>query len=161
MAASNDIGGIKLTTGPTCLTSRIFVRNLPACTRHELAELCQPYGKVLGSLVYRRLGFVQFSNKKEADLAIENLEYMVFKSNVLYVSNASFRSLKLVVNSLVDMVNEIRAARGEGPGPTLEEYANMEISSGSSEDDYSSELEDYPDLMEYVEQHPNPLDDED
>ncbi|EDV45424.2 uncharacterized protein Dere_GG12822, partial [Drosophila erecta] len=92
--AENDIAGIELTSGPTHLRSRIFVRNLPPCTRQELAMLCVPFGKILGSLVVQNHGFVQFERESEAKSAIEALNHATFQSKVILVSSASFRSLK-------------------------------------------------------------------
>eukprot|EP00099_Drosophila_melanogaster_P016256 NP_569883.1 uncharacterized protein Dmel_CG14628 [Drosophila melanogaster] len=91
--SASDIAGIELTSGPTGLKSRILVRNLPVCTRQELAYLCLPFGEILGSLVTNNQGFIQFARESEAKLAIETLDHTTFKSKVILVSNASFRSL--------------------------------------------------------------------
>ncbi|XP_033168618.1 uncharacterized protein LOC117146487 [Drosophila mauritiana] len=90
----NDIAGIELTSGPTGLRSRIIVRNLPDCTRHELAYLCIPFGRILGSLIVNKQGFIQFSSESEATRAINALDKLVFRSKILHVSNASFRSIE-------------------------------------------------------------------
>ncbi|EDW43755.1 transcription initiation factor TFIID subunit 11 [Drosophila sechellia] len=93
MSVSN-IAGIELASGPTCLKSRICVRNLPPCTREELSLLCVPYGQIVGSLVIDTYGFIQFESLTEANRAIESLDHFLFKSKVLQVSNASISSLK-------------------------------------------------------------------
>ncbi|EDW43769.1 uncharacterized protein LOC6615930 [Drosophila sechellia] len=90
----NDVAGFELTSGPTGLKSRIIVRNLPDCTRHELAYLCVPFGQILGSLIVNKQGFIQYSKESEATRAINALNQIVFKSKVLHVSNASFRSIE-------------------------------------------------------------------
>lgn len=92
--SGSDIAGIKLTSGPTSLRSRILVRNLPPCTREELSFLCYPFGTILGSLVIDNHGFIQFATEREATRAIEALNHSTFKSKDILVSNASFRSLK-------------------------------------------------------------------
>ncbi|EDX16788.1 uncharacterized protein LOC6724808 [Drosophila simulans] len=92
--SGSDIAGIKLTSGPTSLRSRILVRNLPPCTREELSFLCYSLGTILGSLVIDNHGFIQFATESEATRAIEELDHSTFKSKVILVSNASFRSVK-------------------------------------------------------------------
>ncbi|EDW43782.1 uncharacterized protein LOC6615945 [Drosophila sechellia] len=94
--SGSDIAGIELTSGPTGLKSRILVRNLPICTRQELAYLCLPFGEILGSLVDNDHGFIQFARESEAKLAIEALDHTTFKSKVILVSSASFRSLMAI-----------------------------------------------------------------
>ncbi|XP_039500083.1 uncharacterized protein LOC120456996 [Drosophila santomea] len=90
----NNISGIKLSSGPTHLRSRILVRNLPTCTRHELARLCIPFGEILGSLVLGNHGFIQFARESDAKTAIQILDQSIFKSKLILVSSASFRSLR-------------------------------------------------------------------
>nr|NP_659571.1 uncharacterized protein Dmel_CG18823 [Drosophila melanogaster]AAG22376.1 uncharacterized protein Dmel_CG18823 [Drosophila melanogaster] len=75
---------------PTSPRSRIWVRNLPPCTRQELVMLCLPFGKILGSLIVDNEGFIQFARESEATSAIDALDQIVFKSKVLQVSNATF-----------------------------------------------------------------------
>ncbi|XP_043660146.1 uncharacterized protein LOC122624572 [Drosophila teissieri] len=94
MSGGSNIAGIKLSSGPTRLRSRILVRNLPACTRQELARLCHPFGQILGSLVLGSHGFIQFARESEAKTAIEMLDQSTFKSKLILVSSASFRSLR-------------------------------------------------------------------
>ncbi|XP_017045832.1 uncharacterized protein LOC108091235 [Drosophila ficusphila] len=88
------IAGIKLLCGPTRLKSRIFVRNLPNCTREELAAHCMPFGVILGSLVEGKYGYIQFTKESIAQAAIDGLDNSVFKSRFIKVQNASYRSLE-------------------------------------------------------------------
>ncbi|XP_017067487.1 nucleosome assembly protein 1;2-like [Drosophila eugracilis] len=88
--SDTGIGGALLASGLTFLLNRICVRNLPVCTRHELAAICLPYGEIRGSLVCDDIGFVQFASEAQAENAIEALDGSVFKSKVLAVSNACF-----------------------------------------------------------------------
>ncbi|XP_017006479.2 RNA-binding motif, single-stranded-interacting protein 1 [Drosophila takahashii] len=89
------MAGILLANGPTRLKSRILVRNLPPnCSRVELAKVCECFGKILGSRIDGTEGFVQFASESEAENAIEALDKSYFKSHLLDVSNASYRSQK-------------------------------------------------------------------
>jgi len=70
------------------MQSVILVQNLPDCKRHELEELCKPFGEILGTMVMGNDGFVQFVCEDQAEDAIEALDMSTFKSNVLAVRNA-------------------------------------------------------------------------
>lgn len=74
------------------MKNRIFLGNLPTCTREELVSICLPYGKVLGSMVQKNYGFVQFDSEETANKAAAALHKSTFKSNILTVRNASIKS---------------------------------------------------------------------
>ncbi|KAI8034536.1 hypothetical protein M5D96_012723 [Drosophila gunungcola] len=78
-----EIAGFQLTWGPTDQHNRIFVGNLPSCTRAELAGLCRRFGKVVASMVEGNHGYVMFENKRKANIAILVLNGSRFKSNIL------------------------------------------------------------------------------
>lgn len=73
---------------PNKANSRIFVGNLPQCTRDELESICIPYGKVLASLVQKNFGFVQFESEEIANKVASALTKSTFKGNTITVRNA-------------------------------------------------------------------------
>ncbi|XP_016986397.1 uncharacterized protein LOC108049657 [Drosophila rhopaloa] len=91
---NNQVAGIELTSGPTRLTSRIFVQNLPDCTREELADHCKEFGQILGSLVEENRGYIQYAKQSSARNAISVLHGSTFQSRVLTVTSASFRTME-------------------------------------------------------------------
>ncbi|KAH8322728.1 hypothetical protein KR059_004468 [Drosophila kikkawai] len=84
--------GYNITKDPALVKNRIFLGNLPICTREELVSISHPYGKVLGSMVQKNYGFVQFESEEIANKAAAALNKSTFKSNVLTVRNASIKS---------------------------------------------------------------------
>ncbi|KAH8240019.1 hypothetical protein KR032_010353 [Drosophila birchii] len=86
---SDPVQGYNITKDPALVHNRIFLGNLPICTREELVSICQPYGKVLGSMVQKNYGFVQFESEEIANKAATALNKSSFKSNVLTVRNAN------------------------------------------------------------------------
>ncbi|XP_052855814.1 uncharacterized protein LOC128264408 [Drosophila gunungcola] len=88
-----EIAGFQLTWGPTDQHNRIFVGNLPSCTRAELAGLCRRFGKVVASMVEGNHGYVMFENKRKANIAILVLNGSRFKSNILFVHSANYESM--------------------------------------------------------------------
>ncbi|XP_030385373.1 uncharacterized protein LOC115632384 [Scaptodrosophila lebanonensis] len=84
--------GYNVARDPTLVRNRIFVGNLPSCTREELESICHPYGKVIGSLVQTHFGFVQFESEEVADKCAAALNKSIFKSNALTVRNASVKA---------------------------------------------------------------------
>lgn len=74
---------------PSLAKNRIFVSNLPPVTPEELESICHPYGKVLGSLVRKNFGFVQFESEEIANKCADALNKSTFKSKMLVVRNAS------------------------------------------------------------------------
>ncbi|XP_016991882.1 nuclear receptor coactivator 5 [Drosophila rhopaloa] len=84
--------GYNITKDPALAKSRIFVGNLPVCTREELVSICRPYGQVLGSMVQKNYGFVQFESEELANKAASALHKSTFKQNMLTVRNASIKS---------------------------------------------------------------------
>ncbi|XP_017840939.1 nuclear receptor coactivator 5 [Drosophila busckii] len=91
--AQRDTNGVNynIARDPTLVKNRIFLGNLPACTREELESICHPYGKVLGSLVQKNFGFVQFESEEVANKCAAALNRSSFKSNCLTVRNASLK----------------------------------------------------------------------
>ncbi|CAD7004750.1 nuclear polyadenylated RNA-binding protein 3 [Ceratitis capitata] len=80
---------LQIIRDPNLAKNRIFVGNLPSCTREELESICHPYGKVLGSLVQKNFGFVQFESEEVANKVASSLSKSIFKGNVITVRNAS------------------------------------------------------------------------
>ncbi|KAH8406844.1 hypothetical protein KR222_005755 [Zaprionus bogoriensis] len=76
---------------PALVKNRIFLGNLPTCTRQELESICHPYGKVLGSLVHKNFGFVQFEDEETANKCAAALNKSSFKTFILTVRNASIK----------------------------------------------------------------------
>ncbi|XP_067645164.1 uncharacterized protein Neos [Eurosta solidaginis] len=85
---------LKIIRDPNLAKSRIFVGNLPTCTREELESICLPYGKVLGSLVQKNFGFVQFENEEIANKVASALNRSIFKGNTVTVRNAASKQAK-------------------------------------------------------------------
>lgn len=84
-----ETSGYNITKDPELIKSRIFLGNIPNCTREELVSICLPYGKVLGSMVQKNYGFVQFESEEIANKAAFALHKSIFKSKQLTVRNAS------------------------------------------------------------------------
>ncbi|EDV96525.1 uncharacterized protein LOC6556840 [Drosophila grimshawi] len=84
--------GYNIARDPNLVKNRIFVGNLPTCTCEELESICHPYGKVLGSLVKKNFGFVQFENEEVANKCASALNKSTFKSNALTARNASIKA---------------------------------------------------------------------
>ncbi|EDW18444.1 uncharacterized protein LOC6582265 [Drosophila mojavensis] len=84
--------GYNIARDPNLVKNRIFIGNLPVCTREELESICHPYGKVLGSLVQKNFGFVQFESEEIANKCASALNKSIFKSKALTVRNASIKS---------------------------------------------------------------------
>lgn len=74
---------------PNTVKNRIFVGNLPTCTREELESICKPYAKVLASLVQKNFGFVQFESEEFANKVAKSLNKSTFKGNTITVRNAN------------------------------------------------------------------------
>ncbi|XP_016949346.1 uncharacterized protein LOC108024082 [Drosophila biarmipes] len=91
---NSPIEGYLLLTGPTRLTSRIFVANLPECSRNELAQLCARFGNILGTMIKDNYGYVQFESKRQASIAILALHRSRFKGKTLTVHSATFHSME-------------------------------------------------------------------
>ncbi|KAM8710599.1 hypothetical protein ACLKA7_017254 [Drosophila subpalustris] len=94
MAASRDptAPGYNIARDPALAKNRIYVGNLPMCTREELESICHPYGKVVGSLVQKNFGFVQFESEEIANKCADALNKSTFKSKALIVRNASLKT---------------------------------------------------------------------
>ncbi|XP_017091105.2 uncharacterized protein Neos [Drosophila bipectinata] len=84
-----ETSGYNITKDPKLIKSRVFLGNIPNCTREEIVSICQPYGKVLGSMVQKNYGFVQFESEEIANKAASALHKSIFKSKQLTVRNAS------------------------------------------------------------------------
>lgn len=91
--------GYNIARDPNLVKNRIFIGNLPICTREELESICHPYGKVLGSLVQKNFGFVQFENEEIANKCAAALNKSTFKSKALTVRNASIKPKAINANA--------------------------------------------------------------
>ncbi|XP_011195781.1 uncharacterized protein LOC105220911 [Zeugodacus cucurbitae] len=85
----NSNANLQIIRDPNLAKNRIFVGNLPTCTREELESICHPYGKVLGSLVQKNFGFVQFETEEIANKVASSLSKSIFKGNIITVRNAA------------------------------------------------------------------------
>lgn len=85
----NSNANLQIIRDPNLAKNRIFVGNLPTCTREQLESICLPYGKVLGSLVQKNFGFVQFESEEIANKVASSLSKSIFKGNVITVRNAA------------------------------------------------------------------------
>lgn len=85
----NSNTNLQIIRDPNLAKNRIFVGNLPTCTREQLESICLPYGKVLGSLVQKNFGFVQFETEEIANKVASSLSKSIFKGNVITVRNAA------------------------------------------------------------------------
>ncbi|KAM7355736.1 nuclear receptor coactivator protein neosin [Cochliomyia hominivorax] len=85
---SDDKPNLAIIRDPNKANHRIFVGNLPQCTREELESICLPYGNVLASLVQKNFGFVQFESEEIANKVAAALTKSTFKGNTITVRNA-------------------------------------------------------------------------
>lgn len=70
---------------PNFSNSRLFIGNLPPCTKEELESIFLPYGKVFGSLMRKNVGFVQMKCADDAKKAASSLNNNLFKGNIITV----------------------------------------------------------------------------
>lgn len=89
MADSADKKSLAIIRDPNTVKNRIFIGNLPVCTREELESICLPYAKVLASLVQKNFGFVQFESEEIANKVAKSLNKSTFKGNTITVRNAN------------------------------------------------------------------------
>lgn len=87
--ADSDKKILGIIRDPNTVKNRIFVGNLPTCTREELESICKPYAKVLASLVQKNFGFVQFESEEIANKVAKSLNKSTFKGNTITVRNAN------------------------------------------------------------------------
>ncbi|XP_065360950.1 nuclear receptor coactivator 5 [Calliphora vicina] len=85
---ADDKPNLAIIRDPNKANHRIFIGNLPQCTREELESICLPYGKVLASLVQKNFGFVQFESEEMANKVAAALTKSTFKGNTITVRNA-------------------------------------------------------------------------
>ncbi|KAG7211887.1 hypothetical protein KM043_011098 [Ampulex compressa] len=80
----------RLLKDPATVSSRIFVGHLQTddMTKHELEEHFSKYGTVVGSLINRGFGFVQFEEEQSAQKAIQNEDGAMFKGRRIDVRPA-------------------------------------------------------------------------
>ncbi|XP_017757014.1 PREDICTED: nuclear receptor coactivator 5-like isoform X1 [Eufriesea mexicana] len=81
---------IRLLKDPATVSSRIFVGHLQTddMTKLELEEHFSKYGTVIGSLISRGFGFVQFEEEQSAQKAIQNEDGAMFKGRRIDVRPA-------------------------------------------------------------------------
>lgn len=80
----------RLLKDPTTANCRIFVGHLATdeMNKNELEQHFSKYGVVIGSLINRGFGFVQFENDKSAQAAIQNEDGQMFKGRRIDVRPA-------------------------------------------------------------------------
>ncbi|XP_055842173.1 nuclear receptor coactivator 5 [Episyrphus balteatus] len=76
---------------PKLAISRIFIGNIPVCTKEELESIAIPYGKPIDSLVQKNYGFIQFESEEIANKAAKALNKSLFKGNQISVRNAGHK----------------------------------------------------------------------
>ncbi|XP_037825972.1 nuclear receptor coactivator 5-like [Lucilia sericata] len=86
---SEEKSNLAIIRDPNKASSRIFIGNLPQCTRDDLESICLPYGKVLATLVQKNFGFVQFESEEVANKVAAALNKSTFKGNTVTVRNAA------------------------------------------------------------------------
>ncbi|XP_070854041.1 uncharacterized protein [Drosophila suzukii] len=123
--SNTPIEGYLLLRGPTHLTSRIFVGNLPPCSRKELAQLCARYGKVLGTIIEETFGFLQFESERQANIAILALHQSRFKAKTLTVHSATFQSVEEHGHDSRQFGEDVLVAEADSSGQDL--IADCEI----------------------------------
>ncbi|XP_061401802.1 nuclear receptor coactivator 5 [Musca vetustissima] len=89
MADTADKKNLSIIRDPNTAMNRIFIGNLPVCTREELESICLPYGKVLATLVQKNFGFVQFESEEIANKVAKALKKSTFKGHTITVRNAN------------------------------------------------------------------------
>lgn len=104
---------------PNLSKSRVFIGNLPICTKEELESIFLPYGKVLGSLVQKNFGFVQMESEEVANRVASALTKSTFKGNTITVRNAGIHKKQLASDANVSLsasnVNSTRQTKSTGP----------------------------------------------
>jgi RNA recognition motif-containing protein len=76
---------------------RLFIRGIPFhTTKDEIQELCSRFGKVtsVDVIPQKQFGFVTFSSKEEATLAVYGIQQQIFKGTYLQVDWAKKKNLK-------------------------------------------------------------------
>uniref|UniRef100_A0A1A9UVU4 RRM domain-containing protein n=1 Tax=Glossina austeni TaxID=7395 RepID=A0A1A9UVU4_GLOAU len=103
---------------PNLSKSRVFIGNLPICTKEELESIFLPYGKVLGSLVQKNFGFVQMESEEVANRVASALTKSTFKGNTITVRNAGIHKKQLASDGNVSLsasnVNSTRQTKSTG-----------------------------------------------
>uniref|UniRef100_A0A1A9ZMS3 RRM domain-containing protein n=1 Tax=Glossina pallidipes TaxID=7398 RepID=A0A1A9ZMS3_GLOPL len=104
---------------PNLSKSRVFIGNLPICTKEELESIFLPYGKVLGSLVQKNFGFVQMESEEVANRVASALTKSTFKGNTITVRNAGTHKKQLASDASLNLsasnVNSARQTKSTGP----------------------------------------------
>lgn len=74
---------------PATVNSRIYVGNIDeTVTPEQLEEHFKSQGTILGVVVQRGFGFIQFKDDKSAQLAIQNKHGVLFQGRKLSVKQA-------------------------------------------------------------------------
>ncbi|XP_055911423.1 nuclear receptor coactivator 5 [Eupeodes corollae] len=80
-----------LVKDPKLALNRVFIGNIPQCTKDDLESIFIPYGKVIDSLVQKNYGFIQFESEEIANRAAKALNKSLFKGNHISVRNAGHK----------------------------------------------------------------------
>jgi RNA recognition motif-containing protein len=112
---------------------RLFIRGIPThTTKEEIQELCSRFGKVtsVDVLPQKQFGFVTFSSKEEATLAVYGIQQQIFKGNYLQVDWAKKKGKdeKDKDSSKNASVGKDAAAQG-GSGAKKEKGGNTKLAS--------------------------------
>ncbi|KAL5293427.1 NCOA5 family protein [Megaselia abdita] len=84
----NNLGLIK---DPNLAKNRIFLGNIPVCTKEELESIGGPYGTVIASMVKDKFAFLQFESEEVANKAAKALHKSTFKGKPINVRNAGYQ----------------------------------------------------------------------
>uniref|UniRef100_A0A1A9W5R7 RRM domain-containing protein n=1 Tax=Glossina brevipalpis TaxID=37001 RepID=A0A1A9W5R7_9MUSC len=118
----NELNGKNsIIRNPNLSKSRVFIGNLPICTKEELESIFLPYGKVLGSLVQKNFGFVQMESEDVANKVASALTKSTFKGNTITVRNAGIhkKQLNSDSNASVGAPNASSIRQTKSTGPTI------------------------------------------
>lgn len=99
----------RLLKDPSTAGSRIFVGHLQTddMNKAELEEHFTKYGKVVGSLINRGFGFVQFENDEAARNAIQKEDGAMFKGRRIgELLDACSQSVRTSVENVLRLLGE-------------------------------------------------------
>lgn len=101
----------RLLKDPATVSSRIFVGHLQTddMTKHELEEHFSKYGTIVGSLINRGFGFVQFEEEQSAQKAIQNENGAMFKGRRIGKRIFLFVLFQILIHYLNLVVSTVKS----------------------------------------------------
>ncbi len=84
-----DVGRFTSSSDPKLMNARVFMGNLPAdlIGRHDVEEIFDVFGKILGISLHKSYGFVQFEKEECAKAAVAALVGKKMKGHALGKGN--------------------------------------------------------------------------